>query len=57
MHIALNFRRTLYTKVVYTNFLASSLNIYTVRLQFLILALHLAIYLYIESYTIIVVYF
>ena len=27
-HIALNYRRTLYTEVAYTNYLAGSLNIY-----------------------------
>ena len=29
MHIALNYRHTLYTEIAYTNYLAGSLNIYT----------------------------
>ena len=29
IHVALNYRRILYIKVAYTNYLASSLNIYT----------------------------
>ena len=45
IYIALNYRRTLYIKVAYTNYLTSSLNIYTGKtliLNFNILSNHLS---------------
>ena len=45
-HIALNYRHTPYTEVAYTNYLTSSLNIYTVKTpvsDFSTLSSHLSI--------------